>query len=879
MDYVMGFIAILVTVGVYMNFTFGLIQRLLNLAVLYMISPLTIAFYPFDEGAKFKSKFIEPFQKEVVGAYAIVISLNLFFVVFDTIKYEVTNMFKGMGNVGMGMFFGLITVISLVSMLTKVRTMLNDVLGGADVEKKSLGEVYSSAKSEAGSGISSAAGLVKNVGGDLAKGREKLGKLHDFNLRRKMSGHQSIIGKAMGQAKSTAGLVLGSAGRAVGGLTVGTVKGAIKGIGAGAEGRKDANAHIKSAEIGLKSAKANFAEIKRRGGSLAEQKAAKEKVDSAEGKVWDAKEEKVKNFGAFATIKSAGGGISKEYGKTIGKIKGSGKAYWDKTVDGAKNLIPQMGTNILATGSAIARGDNPVGNTMRRFNSVNTAKVEKDYAQKTQAEREAKYENHENAVKNLGMAFDKQDTFDRKKKSIQVYEKMANENPEEAKKLDKKAVDLGGQAAEKEELAKQARSEGNEKVAEENEEEAKKLRAEETAARSGAEKKRSEGTRAAALVKQYSAEIDNDEKAAVDAKAEAMQKTGISPKAFAQIEAQRAIQNDPQSTDAQKNAAAQKIAEISRKNTYSDAELAVRSGGAGASSPAAKQAVERVNEGMKGLDTKTKDAMASPEMLAALQQGAAGKDKVVELLQEVALNSKNPGSVDTLIGRLQGVSGDVAKTAMAAVSTELAQHNRTAATKLEDESSSRGRDIVDAGSQAQQMAAVTGNKLAEANAPGSNIKLDPQNEAAMNAMKQNLEQLAKFGDDIKKGKDVTEKDVEASKKLSEDVMRLASSITKLETTVVTVGTGTFDDKGKEIMRQETKQVSVPMFSETDKSALMSAAGIGHNMEVKVETDNKISSKQADATNFANNAVNLAATVAKSFAPPPSSTPPPAGGGK
>jgi hypothetical protein len=168
MDYIMGFIGILVTVGVYLNFTFGLIQRLLNLAVLYMISPITIAFYPFDEGSRFNSIFVQPFYKQVISSYAIVLSLNLFFVVFDVIRDSVDRLFTPTGAV-MQRFFGLLTTIALISLLPKIRDYLTGALGADSIEQKSLGDAFKDAKGAVGSGVGQVAGAVKGAYGG-AKG-------------------------------------------------------------------------------------------------------------------------------------------------------------------------------------------------------------------------------------------------------------------------------------------------------------------------------------------------------------------------------------------------------------------------------------------------------------------------------------------------------------------------------------------------------------------------------------------------------------------------------------------------------------------------------------------------------------------------------------
>ena len=73
MNYAIGFIAIIAAAGVYMNFAFGLIQRAVTMAVLYIMSPITISFYPFDDGSKFNQQFVSPFYKEAISAFAVIV--------------------------------------------------------------------------------------------------------------------------------------------------------------------------------------------------------------------------------------------------------------------------------------------------------------------------------------------------------------------------------------------------------------------------------------------------------------------------------------------------------------------------------------------------------------------------------------------------------------------------------------------------------------------------------------------------------------------------------------------------------------------------------------------------------------------------------------
>lgn len=138
-NWVIGFMGVVVALGVYMNFTFGLIQRAVNMAVLYVMSPLTISFYPFDDGQRFNGNFVKPFYKETISAYSIIISLNIFFLLFT----PVTNAVKTV--TGGGMLMGMIAMIAFVSMLPKIRDTITDLLGAGSIQAKGINQMFSDA--------------------------------------------------------------------------------------------------------------------------------------------------------------------------------------------------------------------------------------------------------------------------------------------------------------------------------------------------------------------------------------------------------------------------------------------------------------------------------------------------------------------------------------------------------------------------------------------------------------------------------------------------------------------------------------------------------------------------------------------------------------
>lgn len=153
-NFAVGYIAIVAAVGVYLNFAFGLIQRAVNMAVLYVMSPVTIAFYPFDDGSKFNSQFVTPFYKEAISAFAVIASLNIFIVMLQPVQTAVK---EATGSETLGW----LSLVAFVSMLPQIRNTICSVLGAGQMSAKSLGSVWSDAKKSMDNGIMKG---LKNAG-------------------------------------------------------------------------------------------------------------------------------------------------------------------------------------------------------------------------------------------------------------------------------------------------------------------------------------------------------------------------------------------------------------------------------------------------------------------------------------------------------------------------------------------------------------------------------------------------------------------------------------------------------------------------------------------------------------------------------------------
>ena len=137
-----GYFAMGMIIIIFFGLVFALIHRIIEMAALYMLSPLTIAFFPFDDGAGFKNNFVQPFYKKAIGAYAVVLSLNVFFIILPVITS--INIFptgdewatRGLHN----HIVSIVITIGAFTMVPKLRSMISSMLGAEDIQEKKFGQ-------------------------------------------------------------------------------------------------------------------------------------------------------------------------------------------------------------------------------------------------------------------------------------------------------------------------------------------------------------------------------------------------------------------------------------------------------------------------------------------------------------------------------------------------------------------------------------------------------------------------------------------------------------------------------------------------------------------------------------------------------------------
>ena len=186
MNWIIGWLGLFILFGVLTNFLFGLIQRVAELAVLYMMSPITIALYPFDDGNAFSSLFVRPFYRKTIAIFAPVISLNLFFVLlplFNSIRFfpQGQIVHNGIANVTV--------IIALFAMLPAIRTQVNTMFGADTINEKGIRQTFKE----------SMAATVQPVGNTIKGGFEKGKKVANWAgdkttaIRAKRKEHKTLV--------------------------------------------------------------------------------------------------------------------------------------------------------------------------------------------------------------------------------------------------------------------------------------------------------------------------------------------------------------------------------------------------------------------------------------------------------------------------------------------------------------------------------------------------------------------------------------------------------------------------------------------------------------------------------------------------------------
>jgi hypothetical protein len=244
MDFVIAFLCVFIAVGVFINFMFALVQRLLELLILYILSPITLAMYPFDDGAAFKQKFFEPFYKKVISIYAIVLSMNLFFLLLSPIT--AIRLWDGSGITGMlkNQVMQVFILVALMGLLPAVRGTITAMLGAEKLEEKNMKDVVKGAHDQLNKGGFSMAttgatsvgmaawGLAKDKASQTDKAKQHRinqlmagdGKTPGLNAKDAAAAYEAEQRETKGALRYAMGKAAGAVGKGMGKIESGAKK-------------------------------------------------------------------------------------------------------------------------------------------------------------------------------------------------------------------------------------------------------------------------------------------------------------------------------------------------------------------------------------------------------------------------------------------------------------------------------------------------------------------------------------------------------------------------------------------------------------------------------------------------------------------------------
>lgn len=85
MDFFVGIIGSLVILIMFVMSAISFIQRLFDIILLFIVSPISVSTIPTDDGQRFK-QWKEMMIGKVLGAYGIILSMNLFFIIIPQVQ-------------------------------------------------------------------------------------------------------------------------------------------------------------------------------------------------------------------------------------------------------------------------------------------------------------------------------------------------------------------------------------------------------------------------------------------------------------------------------------------------------------------------------------------------------------------------------------------------------------------------------------------------------------------------------------------------------------------------------------------------------------------------------------------------------------------------
>lgn len=181
-NYLIGYLASFTIIMLLLNLMIGVVQRLFDLTILFIVSPAFIATMPLDEGSRYK-KWREKFVEKTLACYGPIVGINLAFTILTLVQR--IYIFDPDGGGMNGLFNALMQCIFVIVAILCVKDfgkLVNGLVGGSDLNDNKAKETLElGSKLAAGAVHAGSAGL--KIGAAGAKTPAKL--VQNFNDKRR----------------------------------------------------------------------------------------------------------------------------------------------------------------------------------------------------------------------------------------------------------------------------------------------------------------------------------------------------------------------------------------------------------------------------------------------------------------------------------------------------------------------------------------------------------------------------------------------------------------------------------------------------------------------------------------------------------------------
>ena len=138
-NWLIGYLASFTIIMLLLNLMVGVIQRIFDLTILFIVSPAFIATMPIDNGSRY-GKWRDEFVKRVLGCYGPIVGINLAFTILTLVQriyiFGPSEPMSGLFNSLMQCVFVIVAILCVKDF----GKLLNGLIGGQDISDNKAGQ-------------------------------------------------------------------------------------------------------------------------------------------------------------------------------------------------------------------------------------------------------------------------------------------------------------------------------------------------------------------------------------------------------------------------------------------------------------------------------------------------------------------------------------------------------------------------------------------------------------------------------------------------------------------------------------------------------------------------------------------------------------------